>query len=108
MHSDNLDAAQAACQEMRGHPLGGNDRRLRVDFADPNHIMSPERGENNVDRDGDQFFDSRRDGKEGHSILFITPKRSNSHSRVACVIQDPRPPTQRQVVAVTFPYPILH
>jgi RNA-binding protein 15 len=62
---DNLDAAQAACQEMRGHPLGGNDRRLRVDFADPNHIMSPERGENNVDRDGDQFFDSRRDEKEG-------------------------------------------
>ncbi|XP_078596150.1 putative RNA-binding protein 15B [Branchiostoma floridae x Branchiostoma japonicum] len=32
---DSLDAAQAAWTEMRGFPLGGPDRRLRVDFADP-------------------------------------------------------------------------
>lgn len=32
---DSIDAAQAACQEMRGFPLGGPDKRLRVDFADP-------------------------------------------------------------------------
>ncbi|UYV73993.1 RBM15B [Cordylochernes scorpioides] len=32
---DSIDAAQAACQEMRGYPLGGPDKRLRVDFADP-------------------------------------------------------------------------
>ena len=32
---DSIDAAQAACQDMRGFPLGGPDRRLRVDFADP-------------------------------------------------------------------------
>jgi len=32
---DSIDAAQAACQEMRGYPLGGPERRLRVDFADP-------------------------------------------------------------------------
>ncbi|XP_077981075.1 RNA-binding protein 15-like [Glandiceps talaboti] len=32
---DSLDAAQAACSQMRGFPLGGADRRLRVDFADP-------------------------------------------------------------------------
>lgn len=31
---DSIDAAQCACQEMRGFPLGGQDRRLRVDFAD--------------------------------------------------------------------------
>ncbi|XP_028302213.1 putative RNA-binding protein 15B [Gouania willdenowi] len=30
---DSLDAAQAACTQMRGFPLGGPDRRLRVDFA---------------------------------------------------------------------------
>lgn len=30
-----LDAAQAAVLEMRGFPLGGPDKRLRVDFADP-------------------------------------------------------------------------
>lgn len=35
---DNVDAAQAASSEMRGFPLGGQDRRLRVDFADPAHI----------------------------------------------------------------------
>jgi RNA-binding protein 15 len=29
-----VDAAQAAVQEMRGFPLGGPDRRLRLDFAD--------------------------------------------------------------------------
>ena len=36
---DNVDAASAACQEMRGFPLGGPDRRLRVDFSDPNHLQ---------------------------------------------------------------------
>ena len=31
---DSIDAAQDACQGMRGFPLGGQDKRLRVDFAD--------------------------------------------------------------------------
>uniref|UniRef100_A0A6M2DML1 Putative rna-binding protein 15 n=1 Tax=Xenopsylla cheopis TaxID=163159 RepID=A0A6M2DML1_XENCH len=31
---DSIDAAQAAVKEMRGFPLGGPDRRLRLDFAD--------------------------------------------------------------------------
>lgn len=31
---DSIDAAQAAVKEMRGFPLGGPDRKLRVDFAD--------------------------------------------------------------------------
>lgn len=31
IHYESLDAAQAACAQMRGFPLGG--RRLRVDFA---------------------------------------------------------------------------
>lgn len=35
---DNVDAAQAAINEMRGFPLGGKERRIRVDFADPAHI----------------------------------------------------------------------
>ncbi|XP_060132966.1 RNA-binding protein 15 [Zootoca vivipara] len=34
---ESLDAAQAACSHMRGFPLGGQDRRLRVDFADTEH-----------------------------------------------------------------------
>ncbi|GFU36144.1 RNA-binding protein spenito [Nephila pilipes] len=43
---DSIDAAQAACQEMRGFPLGGQDKRLRVDFADPgpySYYQSPSR-----------------------------------------------------------------
>ncbi|XP_029429222.1 RNA-binding protein 15 isoform X2 [Rhinatrema bivittatum] len=35
---ESLDAAQAACTHMRGFPLGGQDRRLRVDFADTEHL----------------------------------------------------------------------
>lgn len=31
---ESLDAAQAAVAEMRGFPLGGPDRRLRIDYAD--------------------------------------------------------------------------
>ncbi|XP_067272392.1 putative RNA-binding protein 15B [Pseudorasbora parva] len=33
IHYESLDAAQAACAQMRGFPLGGPSRRLRVDFA---------------------------------------------------------------------------
>ncbi|XP_051977283.1 putative RNA-binding protein 15B [Xyrauchen texanus] len=33
IHYESLDAAQAACAQMRGFPLGGPNCRLRVDFA---------------------------------------------------------------------------
>lgn len=39
---ESLDAAQAACAHMRGFPLGGPDRRLRVDFADAEHCYQPQ------------------------------------------------------------------
>ncbi|XP_078500922.1 RNA-binding protein 15 isoform X2 [Lissotriton helveticus] len=40
---ESLDAASAACTHMRGFPLGGPDRRLRVDFADSaeHHFQTP-------------------------------------------------------------------
>ncbi|CAI9623014.1 unnamed protein product [Staurois parvus] len=38
---ESLDAAQAACTQMRGFPLGGEHRRLRVDFADADHVYQP-------------------------------------------------------------------
>ncbi|XP_018412762.1 PREDICTED: putative RNA-binding protein 15 [Nanorana parkeri] len=38
---ESLDAAQAACSQMRGFPLGGDHRRLRVDFADTDHVYQP-------------------------------------------------------------------
>ena len=34
IYYEMLDAAQAAVQEMRGFPLGGPEKRLRIDFAD--------------------------------------------------------------------------
>lgn len=60
---DSIDAAQAACQEMRGFPLGGQDRRLRVDFADANQIsnvnQSPAQSPRPAGPDADQFNDDR-------------------------------------------------
>ncbi|ESP03510.1 hypothetical protein LOTGIDRAFT_224309 [Lottia gigantea] len=38
---DSIDAASAACQEMRGAQLAGQTKRLRVDFADVTHIGLP-------------------------------------------------------------------
>ena len=35
---NNIEAAQAACTEMRGFPMDGPDHRLRVDFADEAYI----------------------------------------------------------------------
>jgi RNA-binding protein 15 len=35
-----LDAAQAAVQEMRGFPLGGPDKRLRIDFSDVDAVLT--------------------------------------------------------------------
>ncbi|XP_005992729.1 putative RNA-binding protein 15B [Latimeria chalumnae] len=39
---ESLDAAQAACAQMRGFPLGGPDRRLRVDFAKAEETRYPQ------------------------------------------------------------------
>ncbi|XP_029455423.1 putative RNA-binding protein 15B [Rhinatrema bivittatum] len=38
---ESLDAAQAACVQMRGFPLGGPERRLRVDFAKAEEARYP-------------------------------------------------------------------
>lgn len=35
---DTVDAAQAACAAMRGYPLGGSDKRLRIDYAEPGNL----------------------------------------------------------------------
>ena len=47
---ENIDAAQAAVQEMRGHPLGGPDKRLRIDFADLDVVPSTRRDLDNYDK----------------------------------------------------------
>ena len=40
---ETVDAAQAAVKEMRGYPLGGQDRRLRTDFADAGGFPPPKK-----------------------------------------------------------------
>ncbi|XP_023557146.1 putative RNA-binding protein 15B, partial [Octodon degus] len=42
IHYENLDSAQVACAEMRGFPLGGPHRRLRVDFAKAGESRYPQ------------------------------------------------------------------
>ncbi|KAH7646317.1 rna-binding protein 15b-like protein [Dermatophagoides farinae] len=43
---DTIDAAQAACAAMRGYPLGGPDKRLRIDYADPGPFSTSPRPSN--------------------------------------------------------------
>lgn len=54
VYYENIDAAQAAVQEMRGHPLGGPDKRLRIDFADLDVVPSARRD-----------YDSTNNGSSG-------------------------------------------
>ncbi|XP_013785395.2 putative RNA-binding protein 15 [Limulus polyphemus] len=62
---DSIDAAQAACQEMRGFPLGGTDKRLRVDFADPGPYSYFESGRPDFRDDAvDQFPFPHRGGRD--------------------------------------------
>ena len=82
---DSIDAAQAACQEMRGHALGGPDKRLRVDFADPGpynyNYNSPSRPSNTSSSDHYNTSSSRRENNssaiEGN---WATPPASRYHS----------------------------
>merc|ERR1711881_810152 len=52
VYYENIDAAQAAVQEMRGHPLGGPDKRLRIDFADLDVIQVTRREYDNYEKSG--------------------------------------------------------
>ena len=49
VYYENIDAAQAAVQEMRGHPLGGPEKRLRIDFADLDVVPGARRDYEHID-----------------------------------------------------------
>ena len=60
----SVDEARAALASMRGAPLGGQDRRLRIDFADLSHIdmnFDVPRNGRAATRDSDHVSASRRD-----------------------------------------------
>jgi len=82
---DSIDAAQAACQEMRGHALGGSDKRLRVDFADPGpynyNYNSPSRPSNTSSSEHYNASSSRRENNSSTSEgNWPTPPASRYHS----------------------------
>lgn len=53
---DSLDASCVAAREMHGYPLGGPDRRLKIDFA------TPEKTRNSNQFDSFNDFDRREGG----------------------------------------------
>jgi len=60
----SIDEARAALASMRGAPLGGQDRRLRIDFADVSHIdmnFDLPRNGRAAARESDHASASRRD-----------------------------------------------
>merc|ERR1719414_554141 len=78
IYYENIDAAQAAVQEMRGHPLGGPEKRLRIDFADLDVVPGARRDYEHIDskhttngrggghrRGGGRDHDYRREGRDG-------------------------------------------
>merc|ERR1712029_971558 len=76
---ENIDAAQAAVQEMRGHPLGGPDRRLRIDFADLDVVPSTRRDLDNYDKSsrsrrsesGEDYSPRRSSGNFNSSLANV-------------------------------------
>lgn len=74
----SIDEARSALASMRGAPLGGQDRRLRVDFADLSHIgmnFDLPRNGRAAGRDSDVASASRKD----HDLA--TEQRSDDSRR---------------------------
>jgi len=42
---ESIDAANAAYSEMRGFPLGGPDRKIKIDYAEPNRSTNDDRND---------------------------------------------------------------
>lgn len=62
----SVDAAMSACNKMRGYPLGGNEKRIRVDFGDEEHIYN------------DPSVLRRKQGGGGLSLDFRTSGAASS------------------------------
>jgi len=92
---ETIDAAQAAVNDMRGYPLGGPDKRLRLDFADAssppiNMAGFPSSGNSSMpSRRNDYDYDSKNSGggpatqdfPEGNSAYGRSNSRTGSAKR---------------------------
>jgi len=56
---ETLEAAQAAVQQMRGFPLGGKEKRIRIDYADLDDETGSSSGNNAGGSGGGQSFNRR-------------------------------------------------
>lgn len=75
---DTIDAAQAACAAMRGYPLGGSDKRLRIDYADPGTFnASPRAGQ---EQSSFGFNNSPRSASNNNDSGAPSPKRRRGQS----------------------------
>jgi len=70
---ESLDAASAAHAEMRGFPLGGPDRKIKIDYAEP------EGGRNRSADDKDKNFDNRSDDGRPNDFSKGTYTRFNRY-----------------------------
>ena len=48
---ESIDAASAAYGEMRGFPLGGPDRKIKIDYTEPNRNRNDDKGRNDDRKD---------------------------------------------------------
>lgn len=65
---ESLDAASAAHTEMRGFPLGGPDRKIKIDYAEPsrNRTTDDERPDNRSDNYNFSRGNNRNDQSRGN------------------------------------------
>jgi RNA-binding protein 15 len=68
---DTVDAATAAIQELRGYPLGGPEKRLRVDYADPGPY-SAQVGSGSPPKEGEEATAAGETGTGG-KFTILTP-----------------------------------
>lgn len=69
---ESLDASSAAHAEMRGFPLGGPDRKIKIDYAEPDRKRNEERG-----RDVENRSDEDRDYNKGNYNKYENNRRDN-------------------------------
>ena len=74
---ESLDAASAAHAEMRGYQLGGPDRKIKIDYAEPEGGRN---NQNQEDRDN-RSDDGRSDFKDKYSKYSKYDNQGGSYSR---------------------------
>jgi hypothetical protein len=89
---ETIDAAQAAVKDMRGYPLGGNDKRLRTDFADAGApLVGAYNYQGQGGQGGDEYFNNgggnnNNNGisKYSNFIIYLLLRALNENGMSVC------------------------